>query len=423
MDLVPGRLLVISIGTTAPFAAICGASMMMSLLSVLAATPRPFNASFAVLDWKASLFQAANARSGASRVAARAAANWKVFLRSKFMESFYLLAAVMAGLAAAFFLEAQFADDHAAVHGLDHVVDGEQADGGGAECFHFHAGAAAALDRRGERDLALLRVEAEIRVDARERDRVRERNQLRGALGRLDRRDARDAEHVALGRAAFDHHAEGRRPHRDAARRHSDPVCLVLGAHVHHAGAALAVEMRQLRRQLASQSILRAYILIQGTQGSGRYHNCMRFPVRLLSVALVAFLQLTPRAFGQDRPLPSFRSTEPAPQPTQQSARLPDLGDAGTADLPLATERRIGETIMRDIRRDPSYLDDPEVAEYVNGLGTRLTSSAPGARQDFEFFVIRDAAINAFALPGGFIGINSGLITVSDNEAEVASVM
>jgi predicted Zn-dependent protease len=145
----------------------------------------------------------------------------------------------------------------------------------------------------------------------------------------------------------------------------------------------------------------------------------MRFLAWLLSVTLL----FAPRAFGQDRTLPSFRSSDPAPPPVLQSAPLPDLGDAGSADLSLQTERRIGETIMREIRRDPSYLDDPEVAEYLNSLGARLTASASGARQDFEFFAVRDASINAFALPGGFIGVNTGLITVSDNESEVASVL
>jgi predicted Zn-dependent protease len=78
---------------------------------------------------------------------------------------------------------------------------------------------------------------------------------------------------------------------------------------------------------------------------------------------------------------------------------------------------------MREIRRDPEYLDDPEVAEYLNALGARLVAAAPGARQDFEFFAVRDSAINAFALPGGFIGVNSGLISISDSESEVASVL
>ncbi len=161
------------------------------------------------------------------------------------------------------------------------------------------------------------------------------------------------------------------------------------------------------------------YILIQGTPGSGRYHNRMRFLACLLAFSL-AFL---PRAFGQDTSLPRFGRTDPEPQPLVRSAPLPDLGDAGSAELTLATERRIGESIMRDIRRDPSYVEDPEVAEYLNGLGARLTSVAAGARQEFEFFAIRDPSINAFALPGGFIGVNTGLITVSDSESEIASVL
>jgi predicted Zn-dependent protease len=86
-------------------------------------------------------------------------------------------------------------------------------------------------------------------------------------------------------------------------------------------------------------------------------------------------------------------------------------------------ERRIGESIMRDIRRDPSYIDDPEVAEYLGSVGARLTSETAGARHDFEFFAMRDPSINAFALPGGFVGVHSGLLTASDTESELASVL
>ena len=129
--------------------------------------------------------------------------------------------------------------------------------------------------------------------------------------------------------------------------------------------------------------------------------------MRFLAWLLAASLVFLPRAFAQ---IPA--------------AQLPDLGDASGSDLPLQTERKIGESIVRDIKfRDPSYLDDPEVAEYLNGLGARLSSAGTGARQDFEFFAIRDAAINAFALPGGFIGVNTGLISVTDNESEIASVI
>lgn len=103
---------------------------------------------------------------------------------------------------------------------------------------------------------------------------------------------------------------------------------------------------------------------------------------------------------------------------------LPELGDAAGAAIAPQLERRIGESIVRDIReRDPAYMDDAEVARYLDGLGRRLLGAVPGARQDFEFFAVRDAAINAFALPGGFIGVHSGLLTAAESESEVASVL
>ena len=144
--------------------------------------------------------------------------------------------------------------------------------------------------------------------------------------------------------------------------------------------------------------------------------------MRFLSWLLAACLAFAPRAFAQGDPGSRYGRVPAAP-PAQQSAPLPDLGDASSADLSPQQERRIGEAVMREIRRDPQYVDDPEVAEYLNGLGGRLVAAAPGARQDFEFFAIRDSTINAFALPGGFIGVHTGLITVSDTESEVASVL
>ena len=138
-----------------------------------------------------------------------------------------------------------------------------------------------------------------------------------------------------------------------------------------------------------------------------RYHNRMRFLACLLAVSL-AFL---PRAFAQN-------SAPLLP------AQLPDLGDASGSELSLQTERKIGESIAREIKfREPSYLDDPEVAEYLNGLGARLSGAGTGVRQDFEFFAIRDPSINAFALPGGFIGVHTGLISSADSESEIASVL
>jgi predicted Zn-dependent protease len=109
---------------------------------------------------------------------------------------------------------------------------------------------------------------------------------------------------------------------------------------------------------------------------------------------------------------------------TPRAQTLPDLGGAADSTLSVAVERRIGESIVRDIRfRDPSYIDDPEVTEYLSSVGARLTQQTPGARYDFEFLAMRDPAINAFALPGGFIGVHSGLLAAAESESELASVL
>ena len=100
---------------------------------------------------------------------------------------------------------------------------------------------------------------------------------------------------------------------------------------------------------------------------------------------------------------------------------LPELGDASAAAISPADERRLGEDIMRQIRQDPAYLDDPEAADYVNSLGSRLTVRSDSARQEFEFFVVRDPQINAFALPGGYLGLHMGLLAVVSSRDELAS--
>jgi len=109
--------------------------------------------------------------------------------------------------------------------------------------------------------------------------------------------------------------------------------------------------------------------------------------------------------------------------PRAAAQGLPDLGDVSSEVLSPQMERRLGESIMRDIRRDPDYVDDPEVQEYLGILGARLVAASPGARGEFEFFGIRDASVNAFAMPGGFIGVHTGLVTASDTESELASVL
>ena len=102
---------------------------------------------------------------------------------------------------------------------------------------------------------------------------------------------------------------------------------------------------------------------------------------------------------------------------------LPDLGEAAQAEFSPAMERRIGESVMLDIRRDPTWLDDPEVTSYLNRLGNRLAAQSAEARQEFEFFALRDTTLNAFAMPGGYIGVHTGLILAAASESELASVL
>ncbi|MCF8199319.1 MAG: M48 family metalloprotease [Sulfuritalea sp.] len=111
-----------------------------------------------------------------------------------------------------------------------------------------------------------------------------------------------------------------------------------------------------------------------------------------------------------------------APLPSMADG-LPDLGEAAQAEFSPATERRIGESVMHEIRRDPAWLGDAEIHSYLNRLGTRLSAQSQENRQDFEFFALRDPTLNAFALPGGYIGVHSGLILAAASESELASVL
>ena len=110
-----------------------------------------------------------------------------------------------------------------------------------------------------------------------------------------------------------------------------------------------------------------------------------------------------------------------------QVQSLPTLGDTARGDLSPVMERKLGEQIMSSVRRDPDFIDDGPVAEYLNKLGNSLLDKRPDARgeasYDFDFFAVRDPVLNAFAFPGGFIGFHSGLILAAQSESELAAVM
>ncbi len=109
--------------------------------------------------------------------------------------------------------------------------------------------------------------------------------------------------------------------------------------------------------------------------------------------------------------------------PVALAEGLPDLGDYSQSVLTPLQEQRIGEEAMRDIRASNELVDDIEITDYITALGYRLANNSSDNRQVFTFFVLSDPVINAFALPGGFIGIHTGLIQNTRSESELASVM
>ena len=102
----------------------------------------------------------------------------------------------------------------------------------------------------------------------------------------------------------------------------------------------------------------------------------------------------------------------------------PSMGAASGAELSPALERTLGNAIMEQGRRDPTYISDPSILQYLSDVGHRLARHAPDSlQQEINVFAVRDPSINAFALPGGYIGIHSGLIVNAQTEAELASVI
>jgi len=83
----------------------------------------------------------------------------------------------------------------------------------------------------------------------------------------------------------------------------------------------------------------------------------------------------------------------------------------------------VGQQVSRDAERQLPMLNNSRVDNYVNNLGRKLAAKAPGEKYPYQFRVVNDRAINAFALPGGYIYINRGVIEAADNESQLAGVM
>ena len=114
------------------------------------------------------------------------------------------------------------------------------------------------------------------------------------------------------------------------------------------------------------------------------------------------------------------------------SSSLPALGDAASDEIAVAAEGRLGDRIMQELRRDPDLLDDPLLVEYIERIWQPLLAAAK-ARGDvseelaqnlaWQTFVVRDRSVNAFALPGGYVGVHLGLLSMTGSRDELASVL
>ena len=104
-------------------------------------------------------------------------------------------------------------------------------------------------------------------------------------------------------------------------------------------------------------------------------------------------------------------------------SNLPDIGDPSSADFSPAKEIELGRALIAEVRGRLPVTNDPELSQYIQSLGTRITSGGVNSNFPFTFLLVFNSDVNAFALPGGIVVINSGLLTLGKQESEVASVL
>ena len=138
-----------------------------------------------------------------------------------------------------------------------------------------------------------------------------------------------------------------------------------------------------------------------------------------LPLVLVATL-LTAATLASAEEPPSSQTIVPG---AVAGSDLPDLGSPAAAVLSKTDEYRLGAMVAHELRDQNALIEDPEVSEYINGIGQRLASQSAMGGEYFHYFVIKDTTINAFAVSGGFVFINGGLVLATSTESELAGVM
>jgi len=151
-------------------------------------------------------------------------------------------------------------------------------------------------------------------------------------------------------------------------------------------------------------------------------------PPRRISLKARSLAALCAFALGATSMAPVAQAQSQVSTPNS----LPALGDPEAEDFSVGTERKLGDQIMREIRRDPDYVDDPVLLEYLQSVWQPLVAEARARgniaadidpRFAWEPFLVRDPSVNAFALPGGYIGVHLGLLAITSTRDELASVL
>ncbi|MDQ7091033.1 MAG: M48 family metalloprotease [Methylococcales bacterium] len=108
---------------------------------------------------------------------------------------------------------------------------------------------------------------------------------------------------------------------------------------------------------------------------------------------------------------------------TPSKINLPDMGDSSGTLISPIQEQKLGEAFFRSLHYQLTINEDIEIEHYIQSMGRHLVSNTDAPSNPFHFFIVLDKSINAFAGPGGYIGINSGLFLLTEAESELASVV
>jgi predicted Zn-dependent protease len=119
----------------------------------------------------------------------------------------------------------------------------------------------------------------------------------------------------------------------------------------------------------------------------------------------------------------AFLFTVLIPASASDNVALPEIGSAAGGYMTPAQERRLGQAFMRQVRSNMKVVSDPLLKAYIEKLGARLVAGSEEVDQPFSFFLVENSTVNAFAGPGGYIGVHTGLILTTESESELAAVV